>query len=337
MMFTLSSEQTDFALVLHSFLEAGRRDLAELGVEEVTDPVDLVVVFEELGHHAVPGPLIESLAVVPALLGEAGAEAGSHAVAVAPSSAVPSSTVPSSATPSPAAPPSALPTSAAPSAAAPSSAAPTSAAPPSAVPSRSRGATSSVAFLPQMPHALEADRYLLVDGDTVHEALPVVSVSSVDPSRTLFELAPGPVVATGVPATRAFDLGVLVCAAQLLGLGRAMLEMTTAHALARTQFGKPIGSFQAVKHHLANALIGLELARPLIFGAAVTMTSRDVSAAKVATADAAWAAARTALQVHGAIGYTAEHDLGRFLLQTRALRTAWGSPSMHRTRVLEAL
>ncbi|MDT7788906.1 MAG: hypothetical protein QOF58_7325, partial [Pseudonocardiales bacterium] len=69
MMFTLSEEQTDFASVLHGFLAAGKRGLAELGVDEVTDPVDLVVVFEELGHHAVPGPLIESLAVVPALAG----------------------------------------------------------------------------------------------------------------------------------------------------------------------------------------------------------------------------------------------------------------------------
>jgi len=105
----------------------------------------------------------------------------------------------------------------------------------------------------------------------------------------------------------------------------------------RDQFGKPIGSFQAVKHQLADVLIGLELARPLVFGGAVTMSTRDVSAAKVATSEAAWQAARTALQVHGAIGYTAEHPLSRFLLQARALRTAWGSPSLHRNRVLEAL
>ncbi|NKE60233.1 acyl-CoA dehydrogenase [Lentzea sp. PSKA42] len=267
MMFTLSQEQTDFATVLHDFLGAGKRDLAEVGADEVTDPVDLVVVFEELGHHAATGPLIESLAVLPAL----GAGPG------------------------------------------------------------------SVAFPPDVPHAVEADRYYLVEGDALREASPTAELSSVDPSRRLVELAAGPVIATGVPTTRAFDLGVLMCSAQLLGLGRAMLEMTTAHALARTQFGKPIGSFQAVKHHLANVLIGLELARPLVFGAAVTMTTRDVSAAKVATSDAAWQAARVALQVHGAIGYTAEHELGRFLLQTRALRTAWGSPSMHRARVLEAL
>lgn len=267
MMFTLSPEQTDLAAVLHDFLASGRTDLSELGVDEVTDPVDLVVLFEELGHHAVPGPLVESLAVLPAL-------------GVGP---------------------------------------------------------GSVAFPPHVPCALEADRYFLVDGDTLLEASPVASVGSVDPSRRLVELSAGSVVATGIPAARAFDLGVLTCSAQLLGLGRAMLETTTAHARARTQFGRPIGGFQAVKHHLANVLIGLELARPLVFGAAVTLSPRDVSAAKVATSDAAWQAAHTALQVHGAIGYTAEHGLGRFLLQTRALRTAWGSPSMHRSRVLEAL
>ncbi|MGW6928841.1 acyl-CoA dehydrogenase family protein [Lentzea sp. NPDC054927] len=268
MMFTLSPEQTDFAGVLHGFLGAGKRDLNEIGVAEVTDPVDLVVVFEELGHHAVAGPLIESLAVLPAL-GVVG--------------------------------------------------------------------PGSVAFPPLIPHAVEADRYLLVEGDTVREASPTAELTSVDPGRHLVELTAGPVIATDVPAAHAFNLGVLTCSAQLLGLGRAMLEMTTAHVLARTQFGKPIGQFQAVKHHLANVLIGLEMARPLVFGAAVTMTTRDVSAAKVATSDAAWQAARIALQVHGAIGYTAEHELSRFLLQTRALRTAWGSPSMHRARVLEAL
>ncbi len=270
MMFTLSPEQTDLAGVLHDFLGAGKRNLAALGVHEVTDPVDLVVVFEELGHHAVVGPWIESLAVVPALTGDV---SGSW----------------------------------------------------------------SVAFPPVVPHAVEAGHYLLVEGDTVREASPAADVSSVDPARRLVELSAGPVIATGAPARRAFDLGVLTCSAQLLGLGRAVLEMTTAHAGARTQFGKPIGGFQAVKHHLANVLIGLEMARPLVFGAAVTLAPGDISAAKVATSDAAWNAARTALQVHGAIGYTAEHELGRFLLQTRALRTAWGSPSMHRARVLEAL
>ncbi len=63
---------------------------------------------------------------------------------------------------------------------------------------------------------------------------------------------------------------------------------------------------------------------------------RDVSAAKVASGDAAYRAARTALQVHGAIGYTAEYDLSLWLTKVRALVTAWGTPQWHRTRVLAA-
>jgi alkylation response protein AidB-like acyl-CoA dehydrogenase len=64
---------------------------------------------------------------------------------------------------------------------------------------------------------------------------------------------------------------------------------------------------------------------------------RDVSAAKVAAGDAAYLAARTALQVHGAIGYTQEHDLSLWLLRVRGLMAAWGTPSWHRARVLKVV
>jgi alkylation response protein AidB-like acyl-CoA dehydrogenase len=87
--------------------------------------------------------------------------------------------------------------------------------------------------------------------------------------------------------------------------------------------------------------VGLELARPLLFGAALALdgpdAARDVSAAKVACADAAYRAARTALQVHGAIGYTAEYDLALWLLKVRALVSAWGTQRFHRDRVLAAV
>ena len=69
----------------------------------------------------------------------------------------------------------------------------------------------------------------------------------------------------------------------------------------------------------------------------MTLAGRDVSAARVAVADAAYLSARTALQVHGAIGYTLEHDLGLWLTKTRALQTAWGTQSFHRGRVLDSL
>jgi alkylation response protein AidB-like acyl-CoA dehydrogenase len=107
--------------------------------------------------------------------------------------------------------------------------------------------------------------------------------------------------------------------------------------LQRKQFGKAIGSFQAVKHQLADVHVGLELAEPLVFGAAVTMSSRDVSAAKIAAGRAAYRAMRTALQVHGAIGYTSELDLSRWMLKVRALVTAWGTEAYHRERLMAAL
>src|SRR5262249_21454273 len=130
-------------------------------------------------------------------------------------------------------------------------------------------------------------------------------------------------------------------AAQLLGLGSALLDRSVGYAQQRTQFGAPIGSFQAVKHQLADVAVALDLARPLLFGAALALHSadatRDVSAAKVACTDAAYLAARTALQVHGAIGYTAEYDLALWLTKVRALVSAWGTQRWHRDRVLAAI
>ena len=125
--------------------------------------------------------------------------------------------------------------------------------------------------------------------------------------------------------------------------GRALLEASVRHAAQRTQFGRPIGAFQAVKHPLADVAIGLEFAGPLLDAAAAALDgdgehpARDVSAAKVACTDAARRAARAALQVHGAIGYTEEHDLHLWLLKVRALAGAWGSLAEHRARVMAAI
>jgi alkylation response protein AidB-like acyl-CoA dehydrogenase len=119
--------------------------------------------------------------------------------------------------------------------------------------------------------------------------------------------------------------------------------MTTDYAKQRKQFGKVIGQFQAIKHHLAEVAVGLEMSRPLLHGAALSVRDgsldapHDVSAAKVACGDAAYRAARVALQVHGAIGYTQEHDLSLWLTKVRALVTAWGTISFHRGRVVDSL
>lgn len=91
-----------------------------------------------------------------------------------------------------------------------------------------------------------------------------------------------------------------------------------------------------MRHRLADAKTALEFARPLLFGAAVTLDPVDVAAAKTSACEAAYTTARTALQLHGAIGYSAEYDLSLWLTKARALRGAWGSPGECRAAVLDA-
>jgi hypothetical protein len=175
--------------------------------------------------------------------------------------------------------------------------------------------------------ALDADVAELVDG-VVGERL-----ESIDATRRLFRVFDG-------SFTGDTDIAALTCAAQLLGAGERVLADTVSYVQQRQQFGRAIGSFQAVKHQLADVRIALDFARPLVHGAALSeeaTRSRDVSAAKAFTADAAWKAARTALQLHGAVGYTRELDLGLWILRIRALVSAWGTPAFHRARVLEDL
>ncbi|MGW0517373.1 acyl-CoA dehydrogenase family protein [Crossiella sp. NPDC003009] len=296
MRFALTPEQTEFARSLHTALDAAVDPwpaLVELGVPALliperhgglgAEPVDLVVAVEELGHHAVPGPLADTLAALPVLLAE-------H---------------------------------------------------PELLAELVSGTRASLVMPPHAPHALVADRYFHFDGDTLAAGEPGPAQASVDPRRHLHHITPTNPLATGPAvreaAARAFNLATLVTAAQLLGAARAMLELTLRHAKSRTQFGRPIGAFQAVQHRLADTHVALELARPLTYAAALTLTARDVSAARVAAAEAAHRTARTALQLHGAIGYTREYPLSRWLTLVRALRTSWGTQDHHRGRVLAAL
>jgi alkylation response protein AidB-like acyl-CoA dehydrogenase len=167
---------------------------------------------------------------------------------------------------------------------------------------------------------------------------------SIDRARRLFTVTWDPSRATGLEATpgaieAAFDRAALAASAELLGVARRLIDMSVDYAREREQFGQPIGSFQAIKHLLADALVRLEFARPVVYRAAAsTATSspvrgRDVSMAKAASSDAAQLAAGVALQVHGAIGYTWEHDLHFWLAHAEALAHAWGDAAWHRCRV----
>jgi alkylation response protein AidB-like acyl-CoA dehydrogenase len=340
--FALSAEQRRFAAALGEMLAdsdgpgcarswaAGNREpglriwksLAQAGVTGLlvpaehggsgADPVDLVVACEEIGRHAVPGPVAESVAAVPVLLaGLLTAPAGAGGWRLADSAR-------------------------------------------DALGGWLAGLAAgeliaTLAAPPWVPYAADAEvagLAVVAGHDSVLLGSTGVTHRSVDPARTLTELAGAEPIAAGrvspLVAT-AVEAGVLACSAQLLGCGRALMESAVRHAGLRVQFGQPVGAFQAVKHQLANVLIGLEFARPLLYAAAISLatgsadTARDVSAAKVACADAASLAARVALQVHGAIGYTAEHDVSLWLTKVRALGPAWGSQAAHRARVVAAL
>lgn len=210
------------------------------------------------------------------------------------------------------------------------------------------GAPASVAVpgvSPFAPDAHVAAHLWVADDDTVFTGEAGEARRSVDRARTVTT----PTRGEQVGSASTVDLvnhGALGTAAQLMGLGQAMLDMSVAYATQRSQYGKLIGQYQALKHQLAEVAIALEMARPLLWAGALALSEnpddpaaavRDVSAARVAVADAAYLSARTALQIHGAIGYTLEHDLGLLLTKTRALQTAWGTQGYHRGRVLDCL
>jgi alkylation response protein AidB-like acyl-CoA dehydrogenase len=141
----------------------------------------------------------------------------------------------------------------------------------------------------------------------------------------------------------AWQRGVLGTAALLTGLATRVLEMTVGYVAARRQFGVPVGSFQAIKHALATAMLAVEFARPVVLAAGWALACGEpdaevqVSMAKVLAGDAALLAGRTGIQCHGAMAYTTEYDLHLFVKRIWALAPSWGDAAWHRARLAAAL
>ena len=139
------------------------------------------------------------------------------------------------------------------------------------------------------------------------------------------------------------NLGALMSAAQLVGLADAMLAQAVDYAKVRTQFGQPVGAFQGLKHQLASCAVAIEFAKPVVWRAAQAMQDGIASApvhvshAKLAATDAAILTAETAIQVHGAMGYTYEVDLHFWMKRSWALVGAWGDRAFHYHRIDEAV
>ncbi|MBL0123002.1 MAG: acyl-CoA/acyl-ACP dehydrogenase [Betaproteobacteria bacterium] len=198
-----------------------------------------------------------------------------------------------------------------------------------------------------------ADMLLLCHQGEVH-VVPRASIEvelnpSIDQSRRLCQVTWTPTARTRVADAElgrglwaeALDRGALCVAGQLIGLAQRMLDLSVDYAAQRKQFGRPIGAFQAIKHHLADVVTKIEFAKPVLYMAAHAMArkrsgrSLRVSHAKLACADAAWLAARHGLQVHGAMGYAWETDLQMFMKRAWALDASWGDRSLHKARVAD--
>lgn len=204
---------------------------------------------------------------------------------------------------------------------------------------------------PYVSAARRCGAFLLCDRGEVHLVAPsdvtFEDLDSVDGARHLAKVSWTPSASTLVvdgdegfaAVNAAFDRAALGAAAMLLGLSRTMLQMTVLYATERHQFGVPIGSFQAVKHHLADASLAVEFVEPLVLRAANSLALGDpdaavhVSMAKAKASTAAVEAAAASLQVHGAIGYTVECDLHLYMKRAWALATRYGDAEFHRRRV----
>ena len=270
------------------------------------DEIDLLPLLTEAGRVAFPGPLLETTAVVAPLLAEnaPASVAERWLPAIAAGEAV---------------------------------------------------ATVQLAGQPFVTDAHVADLLVVQHDDRIYavpgDKLRLTPQQSVDGARRLFSVdfdaADAELVVSGeagwLAANKAFDRGANAAAAVLIGLAEQMIAMTVEYVVARRQFGVPIGSFQAVKHHLADAELKVSFARPTVWNAAYSLAhrlpeiERDVSMAKCFASDAAEVVARKALQCHGAIGYTTEHDLHFWLKRTWALSASWGDAAWHRRRVAHVL
>lgn len=300
--FVLSDDQVDLQEELRRFLAARvtpevrraamslpgavDRDLwtrvATMGVFALTVPeadggvdlgmADAVVVFEELGRVAMPGPLIPTFLAAGVVDGAAW---GDTVVGLVPA-----------------------------------------------------GAPAMVEHLDGL------DALLVLDGADVRVASPLPAGAPVDrpldpltPVTVVDQLAGGPVDLDGDDVRRR---GGMLAAAFQVGLGQAALDLATAYAAQREQFGRTIGSFQAVKHLLADAAVAVETARAGVHAAAVTHdegggdVDRLVHGARIVASAAAERSARACIQVHGGMGYTWELDAHLFLKRSLVLDQSFG-------------
>ena len=205
---------------------------------------------------------------------------------------------------------------------------------------------------PPALYAPSADVAVLISGDGVY-ALDLRTrgrpepVAAMDRTRELgiliFDGAPALRLGGVDAATRALDRAATLVSAEMLGAADRVLSMSVDYAKDRVQFGKPIGSFQAVKHMLADALVDVEGMRSTAYYAAWCVAADDVERSLAASMAKAWCSDASrrvmgiGLQVHGGIGFTWEHDMHLYVKRAQLDQVSFGDASFHRDRIASIL
>jgi len=201
-------------------------------------------------------------------------------------------------------------------------------------------------------HGADVERVFVLRPDGVFrleraELPPAVDGEALDPQspvRVFPSLPAGARVGDAAAAERLRRIGAVLCAALQLGIADAALEVAVAYSLERRQFGVPIGSFQALKHLMADMYVRVSLARSATFAAAAVLDDppvgdapRSVAAAKLLAGEAALANARASVQVLGGMGFTWEMPPHFLLKRAWVLDQGFGTPGQHALAIASAL
>jgi alkylation response protein AidB-like acyl-CoA dehydrogenase len=208
------------------------------------------------------------------------------------------------------------------------------------------GNTPPTAFAPSADVAVVVLPGLVAAVDLRSEGRPD-AVPAMDRTRELglltFENTPAVALGGAEAADLVLDRAATLAGAEMLGAADRVLSMSVDYAKDRVQFGKPIGSFQAVKHMLADALVDVEGMRSTVYYAAWCAAADDDDRALAASMAKAWCsdASRrvmgTGLQVHGGIGFTWEHDMHLYVKRAQLDQVSYGDAAFHRDRIAALL
>jgi alkylation response protein AidB-like acyl-CoA dehydrogenase len=283
--------------------------------------VELAVLLEEIGRHATPVPFAPTVLAITALDAAGESDAFDRLVAGEASAAVAWSARPDAVTAQEAGGDWAL----------------------TGRPDPSVGAPSAAIAL-VTAEAPGGPGLFVVDVDDAQRPAPE---AAMDRTRELgwyhFDASPARRIGDADAVEALLDQGAVLSSAEMLGGAGRVLDMTVEYAKDRVQFGRPIGSFQALKHRCADMLVDVEGMRSTVYWAAWCIGAGDpeasvaASTAKIWGADASKRVMSSGLQVHGGIGFTWEHDLHFFLKRSQLDQLTFGDAAYHRTRLAALL